>query len=68
MDNLESGHYTFKSTSSISISASTDYQTTILQVMWFSGVHAVSDGGYDMLSYTIPHIKHVQCFQSNYIS
>ena len=48
MDNLEPGHYTFevhyKSTSSISISASTDYQTAILQVMWFSGVHAVSDG------------------------
>ena len=48
MDNLEPGHYTFeihyKSTSSISISTSTDYQTAILQVMWFSGVHAVSDG------------------------
>ena len=48
MDNLEPGHYTFevhyKSTSSISISTSTDYQTAILQVMWFAGVHAVSDG------------------------
>ena len=48
MDNLEPGHYTFevhyKSTSSISMSTSTDYQTAILQVMWFAGVHAVSDG------------------------
>ena len=46
--NLEPGHYTFevhyKSTSSISMSTSTDYQTAILQVMWFAGVHAVSDG------------------------
>ena len=48
MDNLEPGHYTFevhyKSTSSISISSSTDYQAAILQVMWFAGVHAVSHG------------------------
>ena len=48
MDNLEPGHYTFevhyKSTSSISMSTSTDYQTAILQVMWFTGVHTVSDG------------------------
>ena len=48
MDNLEPGHYTFevhyKSTSSISISSSTDYQTAILQAMWFSSAHAVSDG------------------------
>ena len=48
MDNLEPGHYTFevhyKSTSSISMSSSTDYQAAILQVMWFSGVHVVSDG------------------------
>ena len=48
VDNLEPGHYTFevhyKSTSSISISSSTDYQAAILQVMWFTGVHAVSDG------------------------
>ena len=48
MDNLEPGHYTFevhyKSTSSISMSTSTDYQTVILQVMWFAGAHAVSDG------------------------
>ena len=46
--NLEPGHYTFevhyKSTSSISISTSTDYQTAILQVMWFTDAHAVSDG------------------------
>ena len=48
MDNLEPGHYTFevyyKSTSSISMSTSVDYQAAILQVMWFNGVHAVSDG------------------------
>ena len=48
MENLEPGHYTFevhyKSTSSISVSSSTDYQAAILQVMWFTGVHAVSDG------------------------
>ena len=48
MDNLEPGHYTFevhyKSTSSISMSSSIDYQTAILQAMWFSSAHAVSDG------------------------
>ena len=48
MEDLEPGHYTFEvhyiSTSSISMSASTDYQTAILQVMWFAGAHAVSDG------------------------
>ena len=48
MDNLEPGHYTFvvyyQSTSSISISSGTDYQAAILQVMWFTGAHAVSDG------------------------
>ena len=48
MENLEPGHYTFevhyKSTSSISMSSSIDYQTAVLQVMWFTGVHAVSDG------------------------
>ena len=48
MDNLEPGHYTFevhyKATSTISMSSSTDYQAAILQVMWFAGVHAVSDG------------------------
>ena len=48
MDNLEPGHYTFEvhytSTSTISMSSSTDYQAAILQVMWFTGVNAVSDG------------------------
>ena len=48
MDNLEPGHYIFEvhytSTSSISMSSSIDYQAAILQVMWFTGVHAVSDG------------------------
>ena len=48
MGNLEPGRYTFevhyKSTSSISMSGSADYQTAILQVMWFAGAHAVSDG------------------------
>jgi len=48
MDNLKPGHYTFeihyKSSSSISMAAGTDYQTAILQVMWFANVHTVSDG------------------------
>ena len=48
MDNLEPGHYTFvvyyKSTSSISVSSNTEFQAAILQVMWFIGAHAVSDG------------------------
>ena len=48
MNNLEPGRYTFevhyKSTSTISMSSSTDYQAAILQVMWFTGVNAVSDG------------------------
>ena len=48
MDNLEPGHYTFEvhytSTSTISMSSSTDYQAAMLQVMWFTGVNAVSDG------------------------
>ena len=48
MDSLEPGHYTFevqyKSTSSISMSTSIDYQAAILQVMWFTNVRAVSDG------------------------
>ena len=48
MNNLEPGHYTFevhyKSSSSISMSASTDYQAAILQVMWFTDARAVSDG------------------------
>ena len=48
MDNLEPGRYTFevhyKSTSTILMPSSWDYQAAILQVMWFTGVHAVSDG------------------------
>ena len=48
MEDLEPGYYTFevqyKSTSSISVSVGTDYQTAILQVMWFADAHAVSDG------------------------
>ena len=48
MDNLEPGHYTFevhyKSTSTISMPSSWDYQAATLQMMWFTGVHAVSDG------------------------
>ena len=48
MDNLEPGHYTFevhyKSSTSISVAADKDYQTAILQVMWFADAHAVSDG------------------------
>ena len=46
--NLEPGHYTFEvhynSTSTIRVPTSTDYQTAILQVMWFTDAHAVSDG------------------------
>ena len=48
MENLEPGHYTFvvhyKSSSSISMLTSLDYQAAILQAMWFTGVHSVSDG------------------------
>jgi len=48
MDNLKPGYYTFevhyKSSSSISVSAGSDYQTAILQVMWFSTANAVSEG------------------------
>ena len=48
MDNLEPGRYTFEvhytSTSSISMSSGIDYQAAILQVMWFTGVQAASDG------------------------
>ena len=48
MDNLEPGHYTFEvhyqSSSSISVEADKDYQTAILQVMWFAGACAVFDG------------------------
>ena len=56
MNNLQPGHYTFevhyKSSSSISVAADTDYQTAILQVMWFANVHAVSDG---VRCYPRPH-------------
>ena len=43
------GYYTFEvhykfSSYSISVAAGTDYQTAILQVMWFTDAHAVSDG------------------------
>ena len=48
MNNLEPGYYTFEvhyqSSSSISITAGTDYEAAILQVMWFSSAHVVSDG------------------------
>ena len=48
MDNLEPGYYTFevhyKSSSSISVEVGTDYQTAILQAMWFANVNTVSDG------------------------
>ena len=48
IDNLEPGYYTFevyyKSSSSISVSAGSDYQTAILQVMWFSNAPTASDG------------------------
>ena len=60
MDNLEPGYYTFEIhyissstlTSSISVAAGTDYQTTLLQVMWFTNAHAVSDG---VRCYSSPH-------------
>ena len=48
MDNLKSGYYTFevhyKSSSSISVATGSEYQTAILQVMWFSTANAVSEG------------------------
>ena len=63
MDNLEPGHYTFEvhyqSSSSISVEADKDYQTAILQVMWFADAHAVSDGvrcyprPYSLNTYTV---------------
>ena len=56
MDNLEPGYYTFevhyKSSSSISVAVGTDYQTAILQAMWFANVNAVSDG---VRCYPRPH-------------
>ena len=48
MDNLDAGYYTFeihyKSSSSISVSAGSDWQTAVLQVMWFEDGYAVNDG------------------------
>ena len=48
MDNLDAGYYTFeiyyKSSGTISVSSSTDWQTAVLQVMWFEGGYAVNDG------------------------
>ena len=47
MTNLNPGHYTFevhyKSPVAINMQASWDWQTAILQVMWFEDAHAVSD-------------------------
>ena len=48
MANLNPGYYTFevhyKSPVAINVPASRDWQTAILQVMWFEDAHAVSDG------------------------
>ena len=48
MDNLKPDYYTFevyyKSSSSISVPADLDYQTAILQVMWFTNAPTASDG------------------------
>ena len=48
MANLNPGYYTFevhyKSPVVINMAASWDWQTAILQVMWFEDAHAVSDG------------------------
>ena len=56
MENLKPGHYIFevhyKSSSSISVAAGKDYQTAILQVMWFASAHVVSDG---VKCYPSPH-------------
>ena len=45
---LNPGHYTFEvhynSSVDISISASSDWQTAVINVMWFKDVYAVSDG------------------------
>ena len=46
--NLNPGYYTFevhyKSSVDISISASSDWQTAVINVMWFEDAYAVSDG------------------------
>ena len=48
MANLNPGYYTFevhyKSPVAINMPASSDWQTAILQVIWFKDAHAVSDG------------------------
>jgi len=48
MASLNPGNYTFevhyKSPVAINMPASLDWQTAILQVMWFQDAHAVSDG------------------------
>ena len=48
MDNLKPSYYIFevyyKSSSSISVPADLDYQTAILQVMWFTNAPTISDG------------------------
>ena len=45
---LNPGYYTFEvhynSSKSISIPASSDWQTAVINVMWFEGAYAVSDG------------------------
>ena len=46
--NLNPGYYTFevhyKSSVSVSVSASSDWQTAVINVMWFEDAFAVSDG------------------------
>ena len=48
MANLNAGHYTieihYKSPVAINIQANWDWQTAVLQVMWFEDARAVSDG------------------------
>ena len=48
MANLNPGYYTFevhyKSRKAINMGANWDWQTAVLQVMWFEDAHAVSDG------------------------
>ena len=48
MANLNPGYYTFevhyKSPLAINMAASADWQTAVLQVMWFEDAYAVSDG------------------------
>ena len=48
MANLNPGYYTFevhyKSPVAINMPASWDWQTAVLQVMWFEDAYAVSDG------------------------